>query len=343
MNEPHLSTDSIAEIHFSPYILPEYLSISIDITIRIANMSPTDFDKQLQQTTVLLRFAKSVIHVSLPLPRLTFHRLREQDKFCDLTVKCGKKEIKVNRNVVASHSDWFLKACAGEFKVRTSLLSIKLESVLKAGQEANAPIIELPDDDPEEVETMLNFCYALEYPAAAQSPITFDARMYAIGEKYLMEALQSYAAHSLRQRITTSWTIDDFGSAVHVAYTEMSDPDNVLRKIILESTLARYEDLFCGDMAARQSNAKLLADIPAYTVDVLQASSYIGQLDSRIHKYLCPAEGCHYVMRQLDSYFTTEKRYTLACPKCKVPQTMLTSEWQKYRFTLEGYFEKEQQ
>jgi len=44
-------------------------------------------------------------------------------KYSDLTIKCGKRTWSVHKVIVCLQSSFFAKACDGQFKVRTHLLS----------------------------------------------------------------------------------------------------------------------------------------------------------------------------------------------------------------------------
>jgi len=48
----------------------------------------------------------------------TFRAFYESGKYSDLTVVCGTRSWKLHKIILCSRSDFFAKACDGQFRVR---------------------------------------------------------------------------------------------------------------------------------------------------------------------------------------------------------------------------------
>lgn len=58
--------------------------------------------------------------------------------------------------------------------------------------------IALMHDDEEDVGRMIYFCYHLNYSDSGGDTMALQARMFALGEKYLMPSMQAYAVSKFR-------------------------------------------------------------------------------------------------------------------------------------------------
>ncbi|MCJ1244620.1 hypothetical protein MMC30_001818 [Trapelia coarctata] len=111
--------------------------------------------------------------------------------YADFTVKCGNRTWGIHRAIVCTRSFYFKRVCAGNFKVSPLILPMPLfnnEAELNA-KEAMQSSITLEDDDPAFVGGMLEYLYTMVYPSVASvfrksDDLVFDARMYAIADKY---------------------------------------------------------------------------------------------------------------------------------------------------------------
>jgi len=70
-----------------------------------------------------------------------------------LQLKSRSETFNVHKKVLCSRSEFFGKACEGEFK------------------EASSGVIDLSKDDPDAVKAMLQFCYTTDY--------AYDAALHA--------------------------------------------------------------------------------------------------------------------------------------------------------------------
>ncbi|KAK5077710.1 hypothetical protein LTR70_001986 [Exophiala xenobiotica] len=91
-------------------------------------------------------------------------KLLETGTFSDLTIHCGGTVWHVHRAVLAPRCAFFDMVCSGEFA------------------EAESQVVELPEDDPEAVDTMLQYLYTLVVPSLNTSEKARKA--FEIADKY---------------------------------------------------------------------------------------------------------------------------------------------------------------
>ncbi|KXS98317.1 hypothetical protein AC578_6849 [Pseudocercospora eumusae] len=156
--------------------------------------------------------------------------------FSDLIVKCQGIERRVHKSMVCKHSKWFAQACAGDFN------------------EGKSQTIELHEDDPEIIDAMLRSCYAFEFDAGGS--YLRAVKIFAAAEKYMMENLQHTAAAafyylfhpSLWQSLASGAedSIKEHAAAISEAYTTSSDPDKILRNVILRCATLKHRHCRVG-------------------------------------------------------------------------------------------------
>lgn len=129
-------------------------------------------------------------------------------------------------------------------------------------------MIELHGDDNDAVTAMIHFCYHFDYTEPATLPMTFHVRMFTVGEKYLIPALQSLAASRFRRTITAKWEIADFTSSVREVYEETTDPQRLLKSAVIEASTSRSAELFGAD--GNVDFSTMADELPRYAMDVLR-------------------------------------------------------------------------
>ena len=75
-------------------------------------------------------------------------KLLESGKYSDLTITCSERKWRVHRSIVCLRSSFFASACDTDF------------------QEATTGKVDLPEDDPEIIDLVLNYPYNLDYDDA---------------------------------------------------------------------------------------------------------------------------------------------------------------------------------
>lgn len=93
--------------------------------------------------------------------------LYRDPKYSDLTIVCGTEKFAVHRCIVCPRSQFFARACDGDYQVlRCSLNQEKMQmnaDVECAVKESASREIHLPDDDPIVVKKVIQYLYTLDY------------------------------------------------------------------------------------------------------------------------------------------------------------------------------------
>ncbi|RMJ09221.1 hypothetical protein CDV36_011168 [Fusarium kuroshium] len=100
--------------------------------------SSTGNDYRDEEDDGIDAFCATSIHASLST-------LLHNEKFSDMTIRCGGREFKAHRAIVCTQSKFFDRALSSNFK------------------EAASRVVELPDDDPDVLERFLEFLYTGAY------------------------------------------------------------------------------------------------------------------------------------------------------------------------------------
>ncbi|RSM02741.1 hypothetical protein CDV31_010780 [Fusarium ambrosium] len=84
----------------------------------------------------------------------SLHNLLSSGAYSDMTIRCQGREFKTHRAIVCSQSSFFEKALSSNFK------------------EGESGIVDLPDDDPQTVESFLEFLYTGTFSVGGFDPHT---------------------------------------------------------------------------------------------------------------------------------------------------------------------------
>ncbi|KKZ63843.1 hypothetical protein EMCG_01850 [[Emmonsia] crescens] len=169
----------------------------------------------------------------------SFKMLYSSGQYSDLTISSNKKDYRVHRAIVCPRSSFFSTALRGDFKAS------KIE-----GHEGT---ISLQEDDPQVVDIMINYFYHLDYNIFPQgnkmdspnsgseifevpqtySSLTIHAKVYCLGEKYLINSLKALALQKFKATAREHWDVNDFLEAAKQAYTSTIETDRGLRDAVI--------------------------------------------------------------------------------------------------------------
>ena len=103
-------------------------------------------------------------------------QLRSEEKYCDFVIECENAKFSVHRIILCSRSEYFDKACSGQFLVCASKFYFLHSQILGSrgwtavprlmsisSQEHSKASIKLRDDDPDNVKRMIDYLYSLRY------------------------------------------------------------------------------------------------------------------------------------------------------------------------------------
>jgi len=195
--------------------------------------------------------------------------LLKSGQFSDLTVKCNSKSFKVHRCIVCPQSAFFSKALNGEFK------------------EASSQVVDLHDDDPLIVEKMLCYLYEGDYEddppktipkrhkslsskdekSTPETAAHINARMYNIGDKYVIQGLMDLAKSKFESVIANGFDDTNFISIMAFVYSTDIPGGSGLRDFITKHAVERLSSL-----KDRPELLEVLQAQPDLTFELLQVT-----------------------------------------------------------------------
>lgn len=103
-----------------------------------------------------------------------------------------------------------------------------LQSTVLAAQadSSSTGIIDLAEDQAELVESMLQFLYFRDY-SEGPHPLLFNAKMYAIAQKYEIPALEHLAARKYENTLETDWDTSQFVESLRFTHERASNTDEL--------------------------------------------------------------------------------------------------------------------
>ncbi|KAE8384180.1 hypothetical protein BDV23DRAFT_189479 [Aspergillus alliaceus] len=165
----------------------------------------------------------------------SFKMLYSSGQYSDLTISSNKKDYRVHRAIVCPRSSFFSTALRGDFK------------------EGHEGTISFQEDDPQIVDIMINYFYHLDYNVFSQengmdsqnprseifevpqahSSLTIHAKVYCLGEKYLISSLKALALQKFKATAREQWDVNDFLEAAKQAYTSTIETDRGLKDAVI--------------------------------------------------------------------------------------------------------------
>ncbi|KAJ2896216.1 hypothetical protein MKZ38_005745 [Zalerion maritima] len=213
----------------------------------------------------------------------------------DATVRCGEHEFRVHKVVLAAHSPVFRSMLTGDWK------------------EAKEELVSI-DNIPATVEAMIfymyHFCYNKEgsFVKERETPLVFEARMYAIAEVDIIGSLKEFARNKFARLVgiddlgnykrpsifskSLFWTHEDFTNSMSIIYSSTVKEDRGLRSIVVK----KWPCGFAGDYSlalakqlVQEKAKRTTSPIPASkTTASTRATSLFGSTPSTITMTIPP-------------------------------------------------------
>ncbi|TVY45342.1 Kelch repeat and BTB domain-containing protein [Lachnellula occidentalis] len=180
--------------------------------------------------------------------------IRKDDMYADMTINCRGNIFKLHKNIVCTQSKPLAAAFKGNFR------------------ESEDSTIVLEDDELEIVEVMVGFLYeqCLELKATeTNSLLLLAVKMYVIGDKYDIGALQEEAKNKFEEFAGQTWGDASFIPALGFIYSQT--PDRVLKDIVIKVVTAHIDKFL-----AKKEFTDLCEGIAALALDVLKATRESG-------------------------------------------------------------------
>lgn len=101
--------------------------------------------------------------------------------------------------------------------------------------------MDLPDDDPDTIGKLLEFCHRFTYtlaPPTTSTHIVRHIRLYVAGDKYMIPELWDMALSNFRNSCLTSWDQSVFAEAIEEAYLRCDYP--IFQELICAVAIAAY-------------------------------------------------------------------------------------------------------
>ncbi|KAK5698838.1 hypothetical protein LTR97_006486 [Elasticomyces elasticus] len=241
--------------------------------------------------------------------------LLTSEEHTDLKIKLGDRVWNVHKAIVCARSDFFAKACKGDFK------------------EAKDGVVEIHDDYPEVIDKMIHYIYKTEYSESDTelAPVLFNVRMVAAAEKYFVKFLAALAVSKLDYFISnvgTAWGSKDFADAIAEAYTTTHDSDRELRDTLLQMVVAHADMLFRKEFTEFAHFQDMAAKTPSFSAEVAALLAKPLEISPILNIYYCPGDDCRESFR---SAITDGQRVKWTCDYCGWEDEDDYSWWQSYK------------
>ncbi|KAK5113000.1 hypothetical protein LTR85_011022 [Meristemomyces frigidus] len=233
------------------------------------------------------------------------------ERYSDLAITCGDFCWKVHKVVVCTQSDFFCKACDGDFK-----------------KEAKECKIDLSDEGRDQISTMLHYLYHFDYDDAHYTkcklePTVLNVRMVMAGDKYFIKTLRDLAMAKLKSCVANDWGKEAFAEAIGLAYSNVTASSARLRSLLVDVVQQHAGVLFSD--SAYLPFQKAAREQPEFLFDYAKASAATVSAKKLTLKhadgtwYQCPGESC----KKYEAVFKVKgpipRNWLLNCPmKCNM-------------------------
>ncbi|KAK5704552.1 hypothetical protein LTR17_021786 [Elasticomyces elasticus] len=240
--------------------------------------------------------------------------LLTSEEHTDLKIMLGDRVWNVHKAIVCARSDFFAKACKGDFK------------------EADDGVVEIHDDDPMVIDKVIHYIYKTEYDDADTevAPVLLNVRIVAAAEKYFVKFLAPLAVSKLDFYVGTVWESEAFADAIAEAYTTTHDSDRELRETLLKVVVEHAHELFDKKIKEYAHFQEMAAKTPFFSMEVVALATN-PQTDNPT--YSCPGMTCSRIFR---ATIKEGQWATWKCDSCDAAWTLPSTTWENYLTVLDG-------
>ncbi len=187
----------------------------------------------------------------------------------------------------------------------------------------------LQDDNAEALHALLIYLYTSNYSSNVDdsnaSP-TFDVRVFAVAEKYLVKPLMKIAARKFMDASHAKWDEGGFVDAMTVWRDSISDPGNVIGSCIVWLIHLHRDQLF-KDHKNKSEFRRLLDRTPWLAAKVAHEFFKTIKDYESMKTYKCPQSYC---VATFQASMREGKTSTYDCASCRGVFSKSVLEWSKH-------------
>ncbi|ETI23482.1 hypothetical protein G647_05284 [Cladophialophora carrionii CBS 160.54] len=172
-------------------------------------------------------------------------RAHKSTDFTDLTIRCGASEFRAHRVVVCSQSSFFKAACVNECR------------------ESMTATIELPEDEPQIVERLIEFCYRSDYANFSADPFLGHGKIFAAATEYGIPRAGLAVMMKYEAAAHNDWDAAKFLLSIPYIYESVPESGVGMRNTAVNCAKSRMKRLTEGE---KQYNAwkRTCLDVPEF-------------------------------------------------------------------------------
>ena len=142
-----------------------------------------------------------------------------------------------------------------------------------ASRSSESAVIDLPDDDVDAVDKMIEFLYRAEYTHYTdpeENCYLQHARIFAIATKYAMPALSKLASKNYREQGEKHWNPTAFLDSIPAVYELTSEDVRELRNAARQCARMHYCSL-TTEKSTKSAWRKVCLEFPEFALDMLDS------------------------------------------------------------------------
>jgi len=186
--------------------------------------------------------------------------------------------------------------------------------------------VDLPHDDPQAVEAMLQYLYKREYISVVKdnpNALLIHVRVYCLADKYEINALKGVAASLYEFASETDWQSPVFPIAIKEIYDNTESGDRALRDIAVNEAVLNIDSLLEDDNGNFAAMMIGLGEFGKDLVRALRSSNDTRPLGQKRMTTYCCANSCGQIWKINGRKTSQSFNTSLRCPGCcQVPMSV---------------------